>query len=865
VSRRRPRTALTAVASATLVVALAFPLAAPAAPAAASGASDDGATSSAATPGTGETAAAAAAAAAVAGAAARALPERVEPAADLPGGPRRTSIVHAADDASTAVLVHGLGSSSAAQARENRSYRHSDLQPTGRFVAGGEPLTITVPEGSPAVSVSVGLEGTYAAHNGGVQKGWWSTALSVGENVVTAPHDGMVHLVSTVEGGSAEVVVAGGRAVPVFVFGQTTNEALRAEMTRLATAPFIEIVGTRFFGDFQARTGPHIAAADVHTRVWLLDESIRTTNATYGLVDTATGVAKKAPHRIYVASADSSGGYANAGGGRVMFQVGSGAAADLFRAANWDQWGWWHEIGHTYQTPTYNWSGLGEVLVNVSPLHVQARFGWGPRLDSQVANYDRFFARPVDERRFQAEGNVWTRLFLFDHLRRAFGEQFYPRLNQELRVLKARDESQPVDDEAKRQLFAVTAARIADRDLREFFRQWGIPLDAETQAVMAELPRLEQPIWLNRTSKEAIREHELPAFGVPTGTLRSPGETVVRGQRRLPAPPEVTGLRDSDGVGTARVADHVLRTGSGDTGTVAATLVNDRGIRDVLEAPVAVTPGTSVRFRGISDRDSAHLALLTEGGTRELRLLPGTTWSAHPYFADREYYGATTYDPRGVPLESFSVQGQETAHAAAAAFDGAAAPDGGYVQVRHAEAASRLTRWDAGVEQPRAGATTQAFRIDGSRLVPVAAVPVPAPLEALPVDEPVQVRAGSSTPVPLGVETTSALRSLSATLTVTPPAGTHVDDVAGELATWLRLPGGEWAPTDLVVADRVTTHADGTVSVTLESRGEIDLPAGSQLRWSPSLAVSTETAGGAAALGWRLVGTVDGRAAATGS
>nr|BFF16122.1 hypothetical protein GCM10025699_74250 [Microbacterium flavescens] len=442
----------------------------------------------------------------------------------VPGGPRSTDIRLSEDDASTTVLIHGIGSAAAEQVRENRSYRHSDLQPTARFARAGDRLTITVPDGAPRMTVGIGLTGVYAAHNGGVEKGLWRADLHPGTNELTAPQDGMVHLISTADGGSADVVVVGGEPVPAFVQGRTTTAQLHSEMDRLASAPFVQIVGDRFFGDFQKpTTGPYIAAADTALRVSELDDFIRITNDTYGLSDDGTGVARKAPHRIYIASADSSSGYANASNDRIMFQVSSGAAADLFRSPRWDQWGFWHEVGHTYQTPTFNWNGLGEVLVNLSALHIQSDYGWTTRLDGQVAAYDRIFAEPVDDRDFQAQGSVWGRLFFFDHLRRAFGDDFYPRVNQELRVLKARGERVPTTDEQKRQLFAATTARVADRDLREFFRQWGIPLSAETEAAMARLPELEEPIWLNRLSGELIREYETPAYSIPQGPLSPSG------------------------------------------------------------------------------------------------------------------------------------------------------------------------------------------------------------------------------------------------------------------------------------------------------------------------------------------------------
>jgi len=774
----------------------------------------------------------------------------------VPGGPRRTSIRLSDDDASTTVLVHGLGSAGAAQGRENRSMRHSDLQPTARFAKNGDQLTITVPEGAPATSVVIGLIGVHAAHNDGADRGRWSTPLTVGENVITAPLDGMVHLMSTAPSGSADVVIEGGQPVPSFVTGQTTNEQLRAEMARLPDAPFVQVIGDRFFGDFQTPfTGTVIVTADMVTRVAELDHAIEVTNRTYGLLDEGTGLARKAPHRIYVAAPDRSGGYANATHERVTFPVSSGAAGDLFRAAAWDQWGWWHEIGHTYQTPTFNWGGQGEVLVNLSPLHIQSANGWDPRLDRMVGGYDAFFAKPVDERDYLSEGNLWVRLFLYDQLRRAFGDDFYPRLNQEYRVMKALGENQPSGSDEQRRLFARTASRVADRDLTEYFRQWGFSLDDATKAAMAELPALEQPIWLNRHSSEVIREHESPTFTVPVGEIDAVTESVTLGQRRLTAPPTTTGLRDSDGTGGIRELGTGLTAGSLGTGagTATLTLVTDESVREVFSSPVTVTPGTSFQLRGFEGRVVANLAL--QPATDELRLVAQTTYTAHPYFGGDEYLGATVFDRRGHEVAGFSVRGDETAYGAAAAFDGATITDGMHLTVRHREAASRATRWDDGTEVGRNAATTQHYRVDDGRLVPVTAVPVPSALDAVPATTPVALERGTSVAVPLTVEATGRLRSLSAAMVVTAPAGTTLTPGQEALVTQVRLPGGDWVASSNVVATGSRLSADGrTLTLTLTGTDGLDLPEGTQLRWAPVVTVPPAAPRGGASLDWSLTG-----------
>jgi hypothetical protein len=774
------------------------------------------------------------------------------------GGPRPTSIRLSADDASSTVLVHGLGSASAAQARENRSMRHSDRQPTGRFAANGDVLTVTVPDGAPTMSIAIGLIGVHAAHNGGVDRGQWSAALKPGVNTITAPLDGMVHLTSTADGGSADVVIEGGRPVPVFVAGQTTNEALRAEMARLADAPFVQVVGDRFFGDFQTdKTGTVIATADVATRVAELDRAIEVTNRTYGLRDDGTGLARKAGHRIYVAAPDTSGGYANATHERVTFPVGTGAAADLFRAAADDQWGWWHEVGHTYQTPTFNWGGQGEVLVNLSPLHIQSAFGFSPRLDRMVGGYDAFFAQPVDQRSYAAEPSLWVRLFLHDQLRRAFGDDFYPRLNQEFRVMKELGESQP---------FAVTASRVADRDLSEYFRQWGFDLDDATKAALAEFPPLENPIWENRLSTSIIREHLVPPYSVPVGALHPTTDSMTLGQRQLRTPPTASELRDSDGDGEIRIVPTEAVTHHLGSGAARLTAINDTDVREVLSTPVTVTRGSSFELRGLSNRVIADLAL--QPSTRELRMFARTAYNAHLNFGAEEYVGGTVFDTRGRERASFSVAGNENAHAAAAAFDGTSIDEGGYLTVRHREAGSRASRWDADLPVARNDAGTQHYRVDGGRLVAVDRVPTPpdGSITAVPADGTILLTRGSSAAVPVTVEATTRVSSVETELTLSAPSGTVFSDGQEALVTELRLPGGQWVVTrDVVAARGVTSDDGGTLTLTVRGADGLDLPDGTRLRWTPRVTVPDAGAAVGGGLDWTLAGTADGARVVTGT
>lgn len=194
-----------------------------------------------------------------------------------------TEIDRSDDGASTTVLVHGLGDAETERARESRSYRHSDLQPTGRFVRTGQSLSVDVPPGLDSVTLTVGLIGATQAANDGKDVDLTEFPLTPGVNTVTPSMDGMVFLGSTAAAGSARVAITGGQPVPLFVRGRTTTAEFRAELERFPDAPMVEVVSDRMFGDFQRRTAEHMLSLEPVTAHW--DEAVRLTNTAWGLLD----------------------------------------------------------------------------------------------------------------------------------------------------------------------------------------------------------------------------------------------------------------------------------------------------------------------------------------------------------------------------------------------------------------------------------------------------------------------------------------------------------------------------------------------------------------------------------------------------
>lgn len=390
------------------------------------------------------------------------------------------------DQKSSTLTIGARGDANVDRARENRSSRHSALESTGRYVKAGETVKITVPPGVSGLELALGQYGPYAHLNGGRDVQVSTSPLKPGTNTIVSDRDGLVWL-QKLSGGSTTVTVSGGVAVPTFTLGQTSRADFLVQLELFAASPFAVVQGERIVAPFQRSTVEGNLAGVNDERVRFLDDVVTKTDAVYGLTLGDSGIHRKAPQRIHIANPDSGPGYAYATELRVGFQNNTGAGPDLLSLPHSELWGFWHEVGHTYQTPGYKWNGLGEVTVNISALAVQASNGWPSRLQEPLLRdeINTYLAQPAGARDYDAEGNLFVKAAMFDGLRSKFGEDFYPKLNQHYRENPGTSQ---LMDEAKRQYFMVSASATAGKDLTAYFLSWGLKPSPATIAAMAAYP-----------------------------------------------------------------------------------------------------------------------------------------------------------------------------------------------------------------------------------------------------------------------------------------------------------------------------------------------------------------------------------------
>jgi len=600
-----------------------------------------------------------------------------------------TVIRHDETGSSTRVLALPHGYQDAIVAVENRGFAHSDLQPTGRHVRSGEVVRVVVDSGAPStLSLAIGTRGPWTSFNGGGNTDLSVAALAPGTQDVTASQDGIVYVINHSDTQTAGLTVSGGSAHPVWVKDRTTSAEFTAQLSAWA-APVVTLVGDRVFIDVQRRVIDDMASRNVAwdpaTALMLLDRVLSSTCDVYGLTYAAVGVARKHAGRVHFSGADSGAGWAFATSQWLCFQVDTGASEALL--ADSDSWGIWHEVGHTFQTPSYTWSGLGEVTVNISSLALQQRHTGHHRLDEWPEAKDRiaqYFAQPVADRSFAqlTDENPFYPLFLFDQLRQSFGEGFYPAVDQAYRVRRIRGLSMPASDQDKKDLFAQVASQVADRDLGPFFTAWGVPLTASVLSALGSHPALQNQIWTAIDSRDAHREREV-GYNLPVGALSAESVSLYLGDRTTSSG-EVTGLSTLAGSASALVARECVAINVGpEEGRLLALLQASDATQEALWRTVPVTVASALEFVGIYDVRAGWIGMSRDG---KRLVVTSTGVAPHDYyFKGKLYYQVTLQNSRRQTLVTVTVNGDDTHDKVVRALDGLSVSNGYRLVVNAAE------------------------------------------------------------------------------------------------------------------------------------------------------------------------------------
>ncbi|KOG36589.1 MULTISPECIES: M60 family metallopeptidase [Streptomyces] len=373
----------------------------------------------------------------------------------------------------------------AEQKRLGTEFHPNDAQPTGYYLPADVSLTVTVdrPDDGPVPEL---LVGTYGLDQGDTDEEEQPRAhlLADATTVVTDTAGGMLYVryTSDDEGTAPPITLRFGetaRPVPFHVLGETPAQEWQAQLAEAEDVPVAQFVSEHLVLTVHLDSARRNAGQDPDALLRAYERILAVQDAISGL-DGEDPRDRRSPLRYFVSEGKPNIN-PNAYYDRVVYPADSIDEALNVSMLN-ENWGMWHELGHMHQQASWDWDAVDEVTVNIYSLAVQRDLGQPTRLaeDGTPEKVHTYLSAPDAERDYNAEdGDLFVRLAMFEQLRLAFGDGFYPELHK----LTRRSET-AADPE---QYLVVSASQASGHDLVDFFTTWGVPVTDATRAEVAAL------------------------------------------------------------------------------------------------------------------------------------------------------------------------------------------------------------------------------------------------------------------------------------------------------------------------------------------------------------------------------------------
>lgn len=577
---------------------------------------------------------------------------------------------------------------------ENRQFSHSDLFPTGIFLKKGEKMTVSS-NSLDQISVVIGQIGTYEYLNDNQEIPREEVQLVNNTQVIESTYgDGIVYIRNRSDAKDAQVTIEGGEKVPFFIKGETSDEEFHQQIEALSDAPFIQVLGDYTMVNFQYPIVSDILKnRSVKELTDYLDDVVLKTEKVYGLqrLDNPINSKKNLINRVLFETPDKGGGYAYATNGYVGFQKNTNAMRDL-AALKKDStnWGIWHEVGHTYQTPQYQWNGMTEVTVNISSTILEEEYGI-PDSHFYKGSYEvtkiKSFLDSTDPNKSYDGLSEFIRLGLFKQLYLTFGDNFYPRLSQEIRDLYTNnfqgiDEFENYYD--KKQFLIREACLVTQRDLRPFFKKWGIIPTKITNDFLdsQKLNELDKNIWENLYADPTNYTYDLPEYSVANldqkmnhmdflfGTEISKNNVLFQASSY---PIESKSFVDS-------IGGYPTSTKNGEA-ILKARLSNELNVHSTLFFPVRVKRGNLLSIGG-NNGTQERVILSLNHKNNKIDAIENTACSSSMETGTGEYARVELYDSEGNLLNDAVINCEETPQNFVKKLDTFTYSDGNYLRVK---------------------------------------------------------------------------------------------------------------------------------------------------------------------------------------
>ncbi|MGP5393240.1 immunoglobulin-like domain-containing protein [Enterococcus hirae] len=585
--------------------------------------------------------------------------------------------------------------------KERRNTTHNNLEVTGLFLPRGEEITVEVKENPENVSLVIGQYGKYENLNSAPESIGSNPVdyqLTKGINHITREDsDGMVYIRNQSYDQTIHVTLTGGVEVPEFRLGGKNNQATFFQRLNDSTTnvPFFVIEGKYVFGTFQMSELKNITPLSedrLNELASYWDKVYQLTVECYGFNNQAGYAAEKNMNqRIHIANPDSGAGYAYATNNYISFQIDTGASQDILGSKPTDQqWGFWHEMGHTFQTPQYKFDGMTEVTVNISSMYVQQKLGFPSRLASSSTQkvIDDYFNIDVDKRDFSSLGDeLFAQLGMFWSLERVFGLDYYKTVSQLYRTMETRELPSSNDEEI--QTMVKVFSQAANRNLVPYFNQWGIKTTAETEKYCQQFKKLEKEIWKDVDGRGedyalpgAVKPYTIPTLDSFTLTnlpiFTTAGQVSLENLKSIPlaSPTKISNVYYQ---GIGNYSDYPGNT---------IKLTNENGVSNVL--PIKeVTGGEAVKLFG----NAYGFQIIAPNPETKTFSMVGRSGKLHFSWGDDVYVTIHQYDHQMKQKKAVELSGEEDSDKLSQVFKDAPYEIGDYVHITHEESDNRIERY----------------------------------------------------------------------------------------------------------------------------------------------------------------------------
>ncbi|PFO57580.1 M60 family metallopeptidase [Bacillus cereus] len=388
--------------------------------------------------------------------------------------------------------VPGKGDVEVLKQQERKNMAFSPYEPTGLYAKPNEQITINV-EGNQDIQVYIG---TYS-----YDASWRedskikSFTLKPGINTIQSPNGGMIYFYNKQQGGTIRTTItAGGTTTPFFELGKHTKQDLINMLDQYPNAHAVELKGERvLITASPARVKKYLLGSNTDPVQLLkkMDEATRIQDKVAGLSEEQ--VDKHYVH--YVEENHSPDYYMYATSYRTAY-VGDAIqyVLDINKFIT-DGWGPWHEAGHLRQQSPWKFYNMTEVQNNIYSLSVEKAFNQPSNLEKSGIYPKAFQYLEQVNKNYDEISDVFVKLVMLWQLQLAYGEDFYPKLHQLYRDMPSGE--LPQTDDNKKQLFMISASKVAKQNLIPFFEKWGLRPNNDTIQKVAALgyPILTAEIW----------------------------------------------------------------------------------------------------------------------------------------------------------------------------------------------------------------------------------------------------------------------------------------------------------------------------------------------------------------------------------